>query len=140
VKVLLTQERLIQTLSAATIPVLCLDSSKRPWLDEKTEQPLSDIAGDDLAYLIYTSGSTGIPKGVMSTHRGLLNRLLWMQEQYELTANDCVLQKTPYCFDVSVWEFLWPLTVGARLVVAKPGGHRDSRYLQQIIQKKGVTV
>ena len=68
---------------------------------------------DDVAYVIYTSGSTGRPKGVRNTHRGISNRLLWMQDAYGLTAEDRVLQKTPYSFDVSVWEFFWPLMTGA---------------------------
>ena len=68
---------------------------------------------EDLAYVIYTSGSTGRPKGAMNAHRGIVNRLLWMQEAYGLGADDPVLQKTPFSFDVSVWEFFWPLLAGA---------------------------
>ncbi len=83
----------------------------------------------NLAYVIYTSGSTGRPKGAMNSHRGIVNRLLWMQEAYGLGASDRVLQKTPFSFDVSVWEFFWPLLTGARLVVARPGGHQDPAYL-----------
>jgi amino acid adenylation domain-containing protein len=96
--------------------------------------------GDGLAYVIYTSGSTGQPKGAMNTHAGILNRLLWMEETYRLTADDRVLQKTPFSFDVSVWEFFWPLMTGARLVVAEPGGHQDSRYLVELIREAGITV
>ncbi|MEE1742829.1 AMP-binding protein, partial [Streptomyces sp. JV184] len=77
------------------------------------------------AYVIYTSGSTGRPKGVVVAHEGVVNRLAWMQEDYGLGASDRVLQKTPVGFDVSVWEFFWPLTAGATLVVARPDGHRD---------------
>jgi acyl-coenzyme A synthetase/AMP-(fatty) acid ligase len=75
----------------------------------------------------------------MIEHEALLNRIHWMQKRYRLTANDCVLQKTPYSFDVSVWEFWWTLTEGAKLVMAKPGGHRDPAYLQAIIQVHDVT-
>jgi amino acid adenylation domain-containing protein len=92
-----------------------------------------------LAYVIYTSGSTGRPKGVMNTHGGLRNRLLWMQEAYGLTAADRVLQKTPISFDVSVWELLWPLMVGARLVLARPGGHQEPDYLSRVIADEGIT-
>ncbi|MYW44272.1 non-ribosomal peptide synthetase [Streptomyces sp. SID161] len=91
------------------------------------------------AYLIYTSGSTGTPKCAVLTHRGICNRLLWMQEAYTLTAADTVLQKTPYTFDVSVWEFFWPLMNGARLVVARPGGHQDPGYLAEVIRRESVT-
>ncbi len=93
----------------------------------------------NLAYVIYTSGSTGRPKGVMNTHAGIVNRLLWMQAAYQLDASDCVLQKTPYSFDVSVWEFFWPLMTGARLVLAQPEGHKDSAYLARVINAQAVT-
>jgi amino acid adenylation domain-containing protein/non-ribosomal peptide synthase protein (TIGR01720 family) len=99
----------------------------------------ASVAPDSLAYVIYTSGSTGQPKGAMNAHRGVVNRLLWMQRQYGLAADDVVLQKTPFSFDVSVWEFFWPLIAGARLVVAKPEGHRDPAYLSELIEREGVT-
>jgi len=95
--------------------------------------------GDNLAYVIYTSGSTGKPKGVMISHRAICNRLLWMQDEYQLTGDDCVLQKTPYTFDVSVWEFFWPLITGARLLMARPGGHQNSVYLKRLIATRKVT-
>src|SRR6185503_8655212 len=88
---------------------------------------------------IYTSGSTGRPKGAMNTHRGIVNRLFWMQEAFGLTPEDRVVQKTPFSFDVSVWEFFWPLFFGAQLVIAEPGGHRDSGYLAQLIVERGIT-
>jgi amino acid adenylation domain-containing protein len=94
---------------------------------------------DNLAYVIYTSGSTGRPKGVMSTHRGIVNRIAWGQQAYGLTPADRVLQKTPVSFDVSVWELFWPLVVGARLVLARPGGHRDPAYLMRRIEEQEVT-
>src|SRR3954464_4216167 len=90
-------------------------------------------APDDLAYVIFTSGSTGRPKGAMLAHRGVANRLVWMQKQYGLQPTDRVLQKTPYTFDVSVWEFLWPLIAGAHLVLAAPGAHRDAAALTETI-------
>jgi len=92
-----------------------------------------------LAYVIYTSGSTGRPKGVMNAHRGIVNRLHWMQQAYALTPDDVVLQKTPFGFDVSVWEFFWPLMAGARLVLARPEGHKDPGYLGELIRASGVT-
>jgi amino acid adenylation domain-containing protein len=97
------------------------------------------IKGEDLAYVIYTSGSTGQPKGVLCHHLGLFNRIHWMQEALRLQTDDVVLQKTPYSFDVSVWEFTWPLMYGATLVIAKPEGHKDPEYLQQLIAREGVT-
>ncbi|WP_345029090.1 amino acid adenylation domain-containing protein [Kutzneria kofuensis] len=91
------------------------------------------------AYVIYTSGSTGRPKGVVVPHAGIVNRLLWMQHEYGLTADDKVLQKTPSSFDVSVWEFLWPLLVGATEVVARPDGHKDPAYLARLIREQEIT-
>ncbi|QDY37991.1 non-ribosomal peptide synthetase [Pseudomonas putida] len=93
----------------------------------------------NLAYVIYTSGSTGRPKGAGNSHRALVNRLCWMQKAYGLDAGDTVLQKTPFSFDVSVWEFFWPLLVGARLAVAQPGEHRDPQRLVEVIRQHAVT-
>ncbi|MEQ7005673.1 amino acid adenylation domain-containing protein [Actinopolymorpha sp. B17G11] len=94
---------------------------------------------DHPAYVIYTSGSTGRPKGVVVTHRAIVNRLAWMQGEYHLAPEDRVLQKTSASFDVSVWEFFWPLITGATLVVAKPGGHQDPGYLAELIEAEQVT-
>ncbi|WP_245746056.1 non-ribosomal peptide synthetase [Nocardia altamirensis] len=91
------------------------------------------------AYVIFTSGSTGLPKGVAVTNEAIVNRLVWMQETYRLSAEDVVLQKTPATFDVSVWEFFWPLQIGATLVLAAPDGHRDPGYLRGVIAEYGVT-
>ncbi|MFP5022126.1 amino acid adenylation domain-containing protein [Pseudonocardia phyllosphaerae] len=92
------------------------------------------------AYVLYTSGSTGKPKGVVVSHRAIANRIAWMQDTYRLTGADRVLQKTPASFDVSVWEFFWPLTCGAVLVVAAPDGHRDAEYLAGLIESEQVTL
>ena len=93
----------------------------------------------DGAYIIYTSGSTGRPKGVLVGHEAIVNRLLWMQAHYPLSADDVVLQKTPSSFDVSVWEFFWPLLTGAQLVMAPPEAHRDPDALQQLFARYRVT-
>lgn len=137
--VLLTQQRLLTALPEHQIQVVCLDNNWASIAQERKENPTSGVTKDNLAYVIYTSGSTGRPKGVMNTHYGINNRLLWMQDAYQLTAADRVLQKTPFSFDVSVWEFFWPLLVGARLVVAKPEGHKDSVYLAKLICEQRIT-
>nr|WP_058854020.1 non-ribosomal peptide synthetase [Nocardia jinanensis] len=98
------------------------------------------LRASNTAYVIFTSGSTGRPKGVAVSHAAIVNRLVWMQAEYGLAASDVVLQKTPSTFDVSVWEFFWPLQVGARLVVAKPDGHRDPEYLAGLIDAERVSV
>ena len=92
------------------------------------------------AYVIYTSGSTGRPKGVVVTHGGVINRIAWMQSAYVLTSDDRVLHKTPYSFDVSVWEFFWFWTAGAALIVAQPRGHWDPKYLANLIVREHVTI
>jgi amino acid adenylation domain-containing protein len=140
--VLLTQSHLASRLPNYAGHTLCLDlgwgtdadTVAAPILPERVLTP------EHLAYIIYTSGSTGRPKGAMNTHRGICNRLLWMQQQYHLGPDDTVLQKTPYSFDVSVWEFFWPLLTGARLVLARPGGHKDPTYLTNLIHDERVTV
>jgi len=134
VPVLLTQARLLDRLPAHGARVVLLDGAADG----------ADIAAgpsdpDTAAYAIFTSGSTGRPKGVVNTHRGIVNRILWMQAQYGLTPEDSVLQKTPFSFDVSVWEFFWPLVVGARLVMARPGGHQDPVWLAETIAREGIT-
>ncbi|WP_158887314.1 non-ribosomal peptide synthetase [Amycolatopsis anabasis] len=121
------------------------DGTPRILLDElglEDRPPIAHspaIGPDHPAYLIYTSGSTGRPKGVLVSHRAIRNRLLWMQHEYTVDATDRIVQKTPASFDVSVWEFFWPLLAGAALVVAKPGGHADPAYLAELIGAEGIT-
>jgi amino acid adenylation domain-containing protein/non-ribosomal peptide synthase protein (TIGR01720 family)/FkbM family methyltransferase len=122
-----------------TCSFLNLDADWNDIARESQENLTNNTVPGNLAYVIYTSGSTGKPKGSMITHEGICNRLLWMQEAYELKADDGVLQKTPFTFDVSVWEFFWPLLTGARLVMARPGAQGDSRYLIEIIQREKIT-
>jgi|GEM_PF-1333719 len=138
-KVVLSQEPIAQGFSLKNCSVLCLDSQWEQVAKHSAAQPLSRVTVNDLAYIIYTSGSTGQPKGVMIGHQAIVNRINWMQEEFQLDASDSVLQKTPFSFDVSVWEFFWPLAVGASLVVAKPEGHKDSRYLIKTIQDNRIT-
>lgn len=103
-------------------------------------RPAVDVRPEHLAYMIYTSGSTGRPKGAMNEHRAIVNRLRWMQDEYGLQPDDSVLQKTPVTFDVSAWEFFWPLATGARLVIARPDGHRDPRYLTAVVEDEQITM
>ena len=101
--------------------------------------PAVTLHGEHLAYVIYTSGSTGRPKGAAIRHDALTNCMVWMQETYQLTDTDAVLHKAPFGFDVSVWEIFWPLSVGARLVIAQPGDHRDPERIIELIQRQDVT-
>ncbi|MES1240568.1 MAG: amino acid adenylation domain-containing protein, partial [Acidobacteriota bacterium] len=130
VPVLLAQPHLAGRLPGAVVPLTIEDEAGRS---------ASEALPESAAYAIYTSGSTGRPKGAVNSHRAIVNRLLWMQEAYGLGAADRVLQKTPFSFDVSVWELFWPLMTGARLVFARPGGHREPAYLVERIEAEGVT-
>ena len=103
------------------------------------DAPLAVSKPDHTAYIIFTSGSTGRPKGVMVGQTAIVNRLLWMQDRYPLSADDVVAQKTPCSFDVSVWEFWWPFIAGAQLVMAEPEAHRDPQAMQQFFARYGVT-
>ncbi|MDC8759689.1 non-ribosomal peptide synthetase [Janthinobacterium fluminis] len=138
IALLLTQSHLCGLFAdQAQLTVLALDT-----LDvgaEPAHDPQLALHGENLAYVIYTSGSTGKPKGAANRHRSLHNRLAWMQQAYLLTEADTVLQKTPFSFDVSVWEFFWPLMVGARLAIAAPGDHRDPARLVELIRRHRVS-
>ncbi len=139
--VVVTRTGLLDVLPVHGGRTICVDDagrSSRRGAD--AGNPDVELGPNDLAYVIYTSGSTGQPKGVMNEHGGLANRLLWMQERFGIGAGDRVLQKTPYTFDVSVWEFFWPLMSGACLVVAKPGGHKDPDYLARVMAEEGISV
>lgn len=121
------------------VPICALDDDAshidRVEASRLTHAPLEGQS----AYVLFTSGSTGQPKGVVNTHDGILNRLLWMQHAYRLTTDDRVLQKTPCTFDVSVWEFFWPLMAGSSIVMARPEGHRDTSYLADVLLRERIT-
>lgn len=135
--ILLTQSDLVESLPKTDSQVVAVDTLSLSEFSSKN--PDVNIQPENLAYMIYTSGSTGNPKGAMNTHAGICNRLLWMQAEYQLDSSDRILQKTPFSFDVSVWEFFWPMMTGACLVVAKPDGHKDTKYLIDIIKQQGIT-
>ncbi len=122
------------------VPLLTMDL-ERARLDAEPDTPLGVTPPPDaLAYVIFTSGSTGTPKGVGVSYKSLVNRLGWMQQFFPLSARDRVLHKTPFGFDVSVWELFWPLSVGARVIVAAPDGHRDPGCLAVLMRREAVTV
>src|SRR5690606_698318 len=117
----------------------CIDRQQRELDAYPAERRSAPVHPEQLAYCIYTSGSTGQPKGAGNSHRAIVNRLVWMQHEYGLDASDAVLQKTPFSFDVSVWEFFWPLMTGARLVMARPEGHKDPAYLAALVREQAIT-
>ncbi|RMC30102.1 non-ribosomal peptide synthetase, partial [Paracoccus alkanivorans] len=127
-------------------PELCLDRGRMAQIARRPSAAPTDgmrhrpLRPEDAAYVIYTSGSTGTPKGVVVPHRGIVNRLRWMQDEYAPRPDDAVLHKTAFGFDVSVWELLFPLVSGTRLVIARPDGHRDPAYLAGLIRDRQVTM
>ncbi|HYR07484.1 MAG TPA: amino acid adenylation domain-containing protein, partial [Longimicrobium sp.] len=138
--VLLTQASLAGRFGGAEVPVVALDADAHAWAGRPETNPRhAELTPDHLAYVIYTSGSTGLPKGVMVAHRSVVNVLTWMQGAWGLGAREVVLQKTPYSFDASLRELIPPLLVGARMVMARPGGHRDAAYLLETVRAEQVT-
>ncbi|HKV41636.1 MAG TPA: amino acid adenylation domain-containing protein, partial [Blastocatellia bacterium] len=144
IEVILAQARFRANLPDYRGRVLVLDSDC-DWLGDgypsmsassRSAYPISEY---NPAYIIYTSGTTGAPKGAVNTHRGICNRLLWVQEAFAISDDDAILQKTSFSFDVSVWEFFWPLLAGARLVMAQPGGQKDNAYLGSLIADEQIT-
>lgn len=123
---------------APTHPLQLDDGYSRDWANTKPVR--ASLHGKNAINVIFTSGSTGKPKGVINCYDSLSNRIDWMQAQYALTADDVVLLKTPMSFDVAGWEIFWPLLVGARMVIARPGGHRDPDYLAELIETQRVSV
>ncbi len=128
------------------LPILCLDSD---WpqitaqaLGAHSANPEASALGltaQHLAYLMYTSGSTGQPKGVMNQHDGVVSQLLWGKQTFNIGPDDVLLQKTPFSFDVSVWEIFFALQCGSRLVIARPQGHMDVDYLIETIRQHNIS-
>jgi amino acid adenylation domain-containing protein/thioester reductase-like protein len=140
VPIILTHGDLYRKFPKTEASIFLIDNEQELLAIYPTSNPIHLAESHHLAYIIYTSGSTGKPKGVLSTHKGAVNRLLWMKDYCQVDENDCILQKTPTTFDVSVWELLLSFLSGARLVFAKPEGHKDPQYLREIINDKGVTL
>jgi amino acid adenylation domain-containing protein len=139
-QVLLSQQNLLPKLPEFDLQVICLDAVWHKITQEPEDNPFSGVNAEHLAYIIYTSGSTGRPKGVMMPHRAVCNHLFWYQDQFHLTAEDRILQKTALSFDPSVTEFFAPLMVGAPVVLARPDGQRDSAYLVQTIIQQRISI
>jgi len=138
-QVILCQDALVDRLPEHDAQVVCLNGEDPNEALLPDSLPEVTVDPCNLAYVIYTSGSTGRPKGVMVDHAGLTNRLLWLQDDYRLTPSDRLMQKTPFSFDVSVWEFLWPLMVGSTMVLAEPGGHTDPAYIAGLVEQESIT-
>jgi amino acid adenylation domain-containing protein len=155
-QVLLTQEHLRPTLPEFGGRIVIVETPEgqealpQNWgrvasLSEPGGGHPADVSGvtvdpESLAYVIYTSGSTGLPKGVAVPHGALANHTRWMQREFTLSPGDRVLQKTPFSFDASIWEFWSTLAAGATLVMAEPGAHREPARLARALADRGITV
>jgi amino acid adenylation domain-containing protein len=136
-RLIVTESRWQAHMASFGLPVLLIDElpvAGEPAFCMRLGRP------EGLACVMHTSGSTGVPKGTLLEHRALLNNLFWLQEHWPLSAGEAVLQKTPFTFDVSIKEFLWPLCFGGRLVLAQAGKHLDIPYLGKLIQQHHVAV
>jgi amino acid adenylation domain-containing protein len=126
-------------LSASDVELLAIDSAYLAGLDNADAKLAVGEDRAEVVCVLHTSGSTGLPKGVLSTHRGIVNNLLAMQQMYPLTPDDCMLQHTSLGFDAAAWEIFWPLMVGAHTYMARQGGQRDAEYLAQVIRDQRVS-
>jgi amino acid adenylation domain-containing protein len=140
VKLMVTQERFLTVIGACGAAPVCVDREARQIAAETEGDPSVSASPDNLVYVLYTSGSTGKPKGVAISHLSLCNHMKWVCTQFSITERDSMLQKTPFTFDASVWEFYAPLLTGGRMVIARPDGHRDTAYLIDRIREYQVTL
>jgi amino acid adenylation domain-containing protein len=135
---MITDRRYAERAAALGIATAWLDDP--PWAGLPPEAPAVPIHPLGAAYVMFTSGSTGAPKAVVTSHISILNRLEWGQRHRPIGPGDRIVQKTPYTFDVSIWEMVWPLLNGAALVIARPGGHLDADYLARLAADRRATV
>ncbi|HEU0299134.1 MAG TPA: FkbM family methyltransferase, partial [Longimicrobium sp.] len=138
--VLLAHASAAERFAGMGVPVIAIDRDAAEWADApRTDPARRGLTPEHLVYVIYTSGSTGQPKGVMNQHRTLVNRLAWGRRSWGIDADEAVLCKTSLNFDGSVREIFLPLMAGARVVLARPGGHRDPSYLLEMIGRERIT-
>ena len=140
-QLVLSSENSKEKINDTGIKFIAIDSEWEQVIKEQSSNLRTIIRPNQLAYVIYTSGSTGKPKGAMNEHGGIVNRLLWTQDCFKLSSKDAVLQKTTFCFDVSVMgAFSGLIITGAKLVFAKPGGQGDNIHLKSIIDSERITL
>ncbi len=108
-KIVLTDSANKNKLEGLDVETLILDEIEDLLQTESNDEPKVSINIKNTMFCIYTSGSTGNPKGTLVPHEGIINRLLWMKKQYAISTEDVLIQKTPFAFDVSVWELFLAL-------------------------------
>jgi surfactin family lipopeptide synthetase A len=137
-RVVLTTTRLEASLPPTAALLVRLDAERESWMAHPASST-GDCTPSNLAYVLFTSGSTGTPKGVMIEHRSLVNQLVWRTDSFKLGPGDRVLQKTPFGFDVSLWELFCPLIAGATMVLLEPGAQGDPVHLAAAIRSQRIT-
>lgn len=144
VLLLLTQKKLLNELPDITheCEVLCLDGESQVLEQESTSNPSHQVTADGLACLIYTSGSTGQPMGVMMPHRAITHQIFWRNDQFQVTAEDRILQSSSFAFAPSLWELFGPLSVGSQVILATSDKKNSNRseYLTKLIAEQKVTM
>ncbi len=138
VSVLLTSSKFHDMNISGKIQRIFLED--KSFYNGKVENLVDTVSPGNLAYVIYTSGSTGKPKGTLIEHHSLINRLNWMQKMYPIGPDDTILQKTPFTFDVSVWEMFWWSAQGAKVCFLEPGGEKEPGKILEAIEKNRITV
>ncbi|MDQ1351276.1 MAG: hypothetical protein QG657_1578, partial [Acidobacteriota bacterium] len=117
--------------------ILIIDLDKIP---AGHKNPQVTVDKNTPIYVMYTSGSTGNPKGVIVPHRGVTNRLYWMNDYFGATSSKVVLQTTRYIYDSVVWQFFWPLINGGRTIILPPDFIMRADHLTHLIEKHGITL
>ncbi len=103
------------------------------------ESPSIDSATAPI-FVIHTSGSTGVPKGAINNHRGIVNRLLFMNRYFGNRDDDVIMQTTHHCFDSSVWQFFWPLINGRKCIIGVEADGLDIDNILSWIETHQVTI
>lgn len=135
-KIMLTQDNFLEKVEYEGEIV----NLNREDIYQVNQQNLTNINNSkNLAYVIYTSGSTGKPKGTMIEHYSVINRINWMQKKYPIGEDDVILHKTPFTFDVSVWELFWWAFAGAKVSILEPEGEKDPWMIAETIKRDKVT-
>ncbi|BDA72450.1 hypothetical protein CAL7716_066160 [Calothrix sp. PCC 7716] len=131
---ILTQSWLLEKLPAHRTQVICLDSDWESIAQQSKENPVSGATDKSLAYVLYAS-----KWGTQIEHRGIYQRLQWLQGEFGLSKVDVTLHKASSVSDTSIWEVFWSLVYGNRLVIVTTGNQDNSAHLQNLIAEQRIS-